>query len=74
MATKKTTSTETSEAVETAEAKTFTIEALRKYCRKLFNVPTVVFAGATAELDATKKYTVAEMQNIIAEWCAKEVK
>lgn len=78
MATKKTTATVETEAVsEQAEVKAekaFALGVLQKHCRALFGVPIVVFVGATAELDAGKKYTVSEIKNIITKWCSKEVK
>lgn len=77
MATKKSVDLEAdavSESVEVTTEQAFSIDALQKHCRELFGVPTVVFAGATAGIDAEKKYTVSEMKEIITKWCSKEVK
>lgn len=52
---------------------TFPLETLQKHCVKLFGVPTVTFAGATAELEA-RNYTVSELKSIITKWCGKAVK
>uniref|UniRef100_A0AAU8AXF5 YqzN/YkzM domain-containing protein n=1 Tax=Dulem virus 37 TaxID=3145755 RepID=A0AAU8AXF5_9CAUD len=77
MATKKTTAAETEAVNEQAEVKAekvFALGVLQKHCRALFGVPTVVFVGATAGLDASKKYAVSEIKDIITKWCNKEVK
>jgi len=59
-------------AAETAPAPTFSVEALRDKCLRLFGVTVSTFDGATYGLDG--KYTVEEMKNIIAKWLNKEVK
>ena len=60
-------------AVETPEkAPKFSIERLGEDCRKLFDVSSCVYAGATYGL--TGEYTVAEMKSIIEKWKNMEVK
>lgn len=61
------------EGVKVEAEPKFALEALQKHCYKLFGVPTVVFAGATAGLEA-KEYTVKEIKSIIEKWCRQEVK
>ena len=77
MTTKKKTVNETAtvadEGVKVDTEPKFTLEALQKHCYKLFGVPTVIFAGATAGLEA-KEYTVNEIKSIIEKWCRQEVK
>lgn len=77
MATKKTVAVKTDTTNDGVEAKTekvFALDVLQKHCRALFGVPTVVFAGATAQLDADKKYSVSKIKEVITTWCGKEVK
>ncbi len=52
----------------------YTLDVLKIHCNALFGVSTAVFAGATAELDATKKYTRAKVKTTIEKWLQKEVK
>ncbi len=52
---------------------TFALEVLKKHCRAVFGVPTVVFAGATAGM-ADGQYTKSEIAKVIEEWRKKEVK
>lgn len=61
------------EGVKVADEPKFALEALQKHCRELFGVSTATFAGATAGIEA-KKYSKAEIKDIINEWCKKEVK
>lgn len=63
--------TGTTEAVKPEEKK-FPLENLAKHSKQLFGVSSCTFAGATAGL--TGSYTVEEMNNIIKEWCRKEIK
>lgn len=61
------------EGVKKMDEPKFTLDNLRKHCYELFGVPTVVFAGATAGLEA-KEYTVNEIKSTIVKWCRQEVK
>lgn len=61
------------EGIKKADEPKFSLDNLRKHCYELFGVPTVVFAGATAGLEA-KEYTVNEIKSAIEKWCRQEVK
>lgn len=61
------------EDVKVVNEQKFTLESLKKHSIRLFGVPTVVFAGATANLE-NKEYTVGEIKSIIKKWCRQEVK
>lgn len=54
----------------TADNKTisFPLSVLRRECRKLFDISTSTFDGATYELDQKKEYTVEEIKNTIKKW------
>ncbi|MCD7891605.1 MAG: hypothetical protein LUG26_07670 [Ruminococcus sp.] len=70
---KKTAETEvtTTSAQETAQPK-FTVERLAVDCRRLFDVSSCTYAGATHGM--TGEYTVEEMKAHIKKWCGTEVK
>ncbi len=72
---------ETAATVETAAAsgdakaeRKFSLDVLQTHCRELFGVSTPAFVGATSNLDATAKYSVAEIDSTIKRWCRTEVK
>ena len=51
----------------------YTLEKLRASCRKLFNVSSTTFTGATCKLPK-KEYTIAEIKSVIEKWQKKEAK
>lgn len=61
---------QTVEASENA----FSLEALRKGCRKLFDVSQSTFDGATCNLDSTKSYMIEEIKETISKWKERSVK
>ena len=50
------------------EIKKFSYEALRKKSRELFIVSQSTFDGATAHLDRSESYTIAEIKQTIEIW------
>lgn len=62
------------EAVADKKAKAFPLSVLRKECRKLFDVSTSTFDGATCQLDQNQEYTVEEIKNTIEKWKGRSVK
>lgn len=67
--------TETVDVVGNAVTKkTFTVDVLKKHCKDLFGVPTVLFVGATSELDQSRKYSIDEIKSAIDAWSKKEVR
>lgn len=60
-------------ATPTKKEPTYTLEKLKASCRKLFNVSSTTFTGATHNLPQ-KEYTVAEIKSVIEKWQKKEAK
>lgn len=56
-----------------SKARVFSLAVLRRECRKLFDVSTSTFDGATCELDQNKEYTVEETKNVIEKWKGRRV-
>ena len=57
---------------EASEVKKYLLHKLRENARALYNVSTSTFDGATARLDASKRYTKEEVAAIIKEWLNKK--
>jgi hypothetical protein len=55
------------------QVNTYPLSILRKECRKLFDVSTSTFDGATYGLDQSQKYTVEEMKSTIEKWKGRKV-
>lgn len=56
-----------------SKARVFPLYVLKRECRKLFDVSTSTFDGATCELDQNKEYTVEEIKNVIEKWKGRSV-
>ncbi|TCX51929.1 MULTISPECIES: hypothetical protein [unclassified Dehalobacter] len=57
-----------------AEAiRVFPLAALRKECRRLYDISASTFDGATAGLRPDKEYTVEEVKNAIEKWQGRKV-
>ena len=64
------------EPEQSKKAQAYSLERLAKDCFELFGVSPSTFAGATCGLKPgkDKKYTVAEMKEIIEKWLKKPIK
>lgn len=51
----------------------FSLAALQKHCRELFDVSKAAFTGATAGIE-NRDYTIKEMKSIIEAWCKQEAR
>lgn len=60
---------------ETVErnVKAFPLAVLRRECRKLFDVSSSTFDGATCRLDPDKKYSIEEIKDTIKKWKERRV-
>lgn len=61
------------EAAADSQAKEYSLSVLRRECRKLFDVSTSTFDGATCGMDQDMEYTVEEIKNTIEKWKGRRV-
>ncbi len=57
----------------TAGVRVFSLAALRKECRRLFDISASTFDGATCELDPAKEYSVDDIKKAIEKWQGRRV-
>jgi hypothetical protein len=55
------------------KVKTFPLTVLRRECRKLFDISSSTFDGATCSLDPNKEYSIEEIKNTINKWKERRV-
>jgi len=54
-------------------ARVFPLSALKRECRKLFDVSASTFDGSTHGMDPDKEYAVEDIKKAIKEWQERRV-